>query len=327
MSVDVAHLTNEERQLKLQVVKLKSELGSVARRRAVREIMAEKRSKVVEKNTSGNMWVAEVSAIGKWTVDPADDESLLLFAARFRAAARCPWSLLFKRVSPDSDGRLSYLELKRLVRHELGMKTSALSTKELQSLYLALDPKKRGYITMAEWGLLMRRGDMTDALALEKTRQFKEDVARRARVEHLERMREVQSARASLAQDSLNALHLEAARLRRQIDVAMLASPRRNSGVTLSPQSIYRRPSDGSEASGGVGADEEEPEGGYTTFPQPQSMEIKEVLAKLDRGHALQDAEMNMLRLRHQASIGGGSSPQASPFARRGSQRPVFHFK
>ena len=93
--------------------------------------------------------------------------------------------------------------------------------------------------------------------------------------------------------------------------------------MTLSPQSAYGRP-DGGEASGGVGADEEEPEGGYATFPQPQSMEIKEVLAKLDRGHALQDAEMNMLRLRHQASIGGGGSPQHSPFARRMSQRPVF---
>lgn len=321
MSVDVAqNLANEERALRLQVVKLKSELGSVARKRAVREILAEKRSKVVEKNTRTTIWTAEANAIAKWTVEPADDESMLLFAARFRTAARCPWSLLFKRVSPESDGRLSYLELKKLVRHELGMKASELSTKELQSLYLALDTKKRGFITMAEWGLLMRRGDMTDALALEKTRQFKEEVARRARVEHLERMREVQSARASLAQDSLNALHIEAARLRRQIDVATLASPRLSSSVPFSPQSPYSRAIDGGE-----GADDEDPEGGYLTFPQPQSMEIKEVLAKLERGHALQDAEMNMLRLRNQASMStANGSPQPSPFARRMSQRPVF---
>ena len=87
MSVDVAqNLANEERALRLQVVKLKSELGSVARKRAVREILAEKRSKVVEKNTRTTIWTAEANAIAKWTVEPADDESMLLFAARFRTA-------------------------------------------------------------------------------------------------------------------------------------------------------------------------------------------------------------------------------------------------
>ena len=78
--------------------------------------------------------------------------------------ATASWYKLFIGMDQDKSGRVTYVELKGMVRSEtggLGLRPAQLPESKLRSLWRALDDDGSGFITAKEFGSFMRAGTAT----------------------------------------------------------------------------------------------------------------------------------------------------------------------
>ena len=76
--------------------------------------------------------------------------------------AKRSWYKLFKFMDSDGSGRVTYEEVREMVRSEAGglrLGEDKLPEARLQSLWRALDEDASGYITVKEFGLFMKQGE------------------------------------------------------------------------------------------------------------------------------------------------------------------------
>lgn len=72
---------------------------------------------------------------------------------RLGQVTRVPsWFLLFREMDEDGSGRISYAELKSMVRKSLRLSTRELPDLKLQSVWRALDEDASGFISTGEFG-------------------------------------------------------------------------------------------------------------------------------------------------------------------------------
>ena len=109
-------------------------------------------------------------------VQPASKEELRELAVSFNqnmqvllvgtagGDATASWYKLFIGMDQDKSGRVTYVELKGMVRSEtggLGLRPAQLPESKLRSLWRALDDDGSGFITAKEFGSFMRAGTAT----------------------------------------------------------------------------------------------------------------------------------------------------------------------
>ena len=99
----------------------------------------------------------------------------------FADAASRSWGKLFRLVDRDGGGRIGYDELLWMVREVLRMGRAQLPEPALMQLWVALDDDRSGFITAAEFGRFMRKGEAPKgpgwkALRTERNLQLKKAV-------------------------------------------------------------------------------------------------------------------------------------------------------
>lgn len=99
------------------------------------------------------------------------------------------WYLLFKAADTDQSGRISYTELKEIVRGPLQFSKAELPAPKLKALWKALDEDSSGWISAGEFGRFMRKGE-PEPLLPAKERMLNERIAAfaRQRAERRERI-------------------------------------------------------------------------------------------------------------------------------------------
>ena len=109
------------------------------------------------------------------------------------------WYALFKSVDENTNGYISYTELRGMVRHELGLPPSNVGEAVLRALWKALDKEDTGLLTAGDFLQFMRLGDPTGGikpslqsvrrqLGQEQRRAY-EERQQRVQREHLDKLR------------------------------------------------------------------------------------------------------------------------------------------
>lgn len=99
----------------------------------------------------------------------------------FPDVASRSWGKLFHLVDRDGGGRIGYDELLWMIREVLKLGRAQLAEPQLMAVWVALDDDRSGYITAAEFGRFMRKGEPPKgpgwkALRTERNRQVKQAV-------------------------------------------------------------------------------------------------------------------------------------------------------
>ena len=105
-------------------------------------------------------------------VQPASEEELRELAVSFNQemtallatpGTSASWYKLFNFMDQDKSGRVTYIEVRDMVRSEvggLGLQPARLPEPRLRSLWRALDDDGSGFITVKEFGKFMKAGEV-----------------------------------------------------------------------------------------------------------------------------------------------------------------------
>lgn len=135
-----------------------------------------------------------------------------LFAGSDRA-----WIKLFKFMDDDNNGRISYDELKTMVRKMLLLSKADLPEARLLAVWKAIDADANGFLSVGEFGRLMRKGETLKAQQA-TSQETEDETARRRRVALEERA--ARQLAAKVAEDELQvAASREIAQRTRQLEM------------------------------------------------------------------------------------------------------------
>jgi Ca2+-binding EF-hand superfamily protein len=203
------------------------ERGVGAREKLLLAKRSASRKQITERERrSGKLLTAQLSDSN---VPPATDDEVRELSQQFNAAmARRAKDVgsdnfyrLFKHMDIDGSGRISYVELQRMVREELKLSRTALPKEKLQSLWCALDENASGFICAGEFGRFINKRGVVPMLPPDPVTQARE----RQREDHIaERNRKAAQWKATAAKrasDHANSVAAEAAALESALKLAL----------------------------------------------------------------------------------------------------------
>ena len=125
------------------------------------------------------------------------------------------WYALFKSADKNSNGYISFVELKNMVRDELGLPLSTVSDDLIRAVWRRLDKEGSGLLAAGDFIQFMRLGDKSDkAPSVQEMRVQRGGSARRAYEQQLERLKQAQ---ADNVERQARASERQAARLEREL--------------------------------------------------------------------------------------------------------------